>query len=354
MNLKPISEFAGNERKLLGIFGIDVGNHDTKTRHESFSSGYQKVKVINRLSSEYIAVTDKYGDPVYYTFSNKPFNLSVNKTGSEEMFLITLMAIARESVARGVSINGEEIALAIGMPPGTYNQENIDAYYNYYMERGKNISYKYCCGENTYNFHFDIGNVVVSAQCWGAAAQYPHLHRELNEVFLVDIGGGTTDVLHMSNGDIDGVPLSYNDGVNKMFATIANTMTNETGIRFEAKNIKDAMMGKGELPEKHLDRIKELAYEWTKNIFSRMMTEGVEFRLTKVITLGGGSLILDNEIEKVAKRLEFAERLAIKDSKANATGYELVAARALYRIKSKTVNDFWRAFDVELLNKNVE
>ena len=139
-----------------------------------------------------------------------------------------------------------------------------------------------------------------------------------------------------------------------MFFTIANTMTNETGIRFEAKNIKDAMMGKCELQEKYLDRIKELAYDWTKNIFSRMMTEGVEFRLTKVITLGGGSLILDKEIEKVAKELDFVERLAIKDSKANATGYELVAARALYRIKSKTVNDFWRAFDVELSNKNVE
>lgn len=137
MNLKPLSEFAGNERKLLGIFGIDVGNHDTKTRHETFSSGYQKVKVINKLSGEYIAFKDKYGDPVYYTFSNKPFNLSFNKTDSEEMFLITLMAIAREAVARGISINGEEIALAIGMPPGTYNQINIDKYYNYYMERGK-------------------------------------------------------------------------------------------------------------------------------------------------------------------------------------------------------------------------
>lgn len=350
MALKALSEFTGNERNLLGIFGVDVGNHDTKTRHETFASGYQKVKVINKLAGEYIAFVDKYGEQVYYTFGNRPFNLSYNKTDSEEMFLITLMAIAREAVARGISLNGDEIALAIGMPPGTYNQNNIDKYYHYYMERGKNVSYTYCCGDNKYSFRFDISNVVVSAQCWGAAAQYPHLHRELDEVYLVDIGGGTTDVLHMSSGQIDGVPLSYNDGVNKMFSTIANTMTNETGIRFEAKNIKDAMMNKGNLSERHMERIKELAYDWTKNIFSRMMTEGVEFRLTKVITLGGGSLILDNEIERVSKELDFVERLAIKDSKANATGYELVAALALYRIKSKAVNEFWRALDTKILN----
>lgn len=348
--MKALSEFTGNERKLLGIIGIDVGNHDTKTRHKTFSSGFQKVKVVNKLSSEYIVFTDKYGEPVYYTFENKPFNLSYNKTESEEMFIISLMAIAREAVARGISLNGDEIDLAIGMPPGMYNQKNIDNYSHYYMERGKNLTYTYCYGENKYDFRFSTAHVIVTAQCWGAAAQYPHLHRDLDEVYLVDIGGGTTDVIHMTTGNIDGTPLSYNDGVNKMFSTIANTMTNETGIRFEAKNIKDAMMKKGNLSERHIERIKELAYDWTKNIFSRMMTEGVEFRLAKVITLGGGSLILDEEIERVSKELGFVERLAIKDSKANATGYELVAALALYHIKSKAVNEFWRELDSEILN----
>ena len=92
MALKALSEFTGNERNLLGIFGVDVGNHDTKARHETFASGFQKVKVINKLAGEYIAFADKYGEQVYYTFDNKPFNLSFNKTDSEEMFLITLMA----------------------------------------------------------------------------------------------------------------------------------------------------------------------------------------------------------------------------------------------------------------------
>ena len=354
MTLKPLKEFTGNERKLLGTFGVDVGNHDTKTRHTVFASAFDKSKVINKLSGEYITFNDKYGEPVFYSYSNKPFNLSLKKTINEDMFLITLMAIAREAVARGILLNGDEIALAIGMPPGMYNQKNIDNYYNYYMERGKGISYQYCCGDATYDFRFDIGSVVVSAQCWGAAAQYPRLHRDLDEVYLVDIGGGTTDVLHMSAGQIDGVPLSYNDGVNKMFFNIANTLNNETGIRFEAKNVKDALMGKGNVRDRDLERIKELAYDWTKNIFSRMITEGVEFRLTKVITLGGGALILDREIEKVAGELDFLERLAIRDSKANATGYELVAAMALHRIKSKTVNEFWRTYDVELADEKMK
>ena len=350
MKLKALSEYTGNERKLLGLFGIDVGNHDTKTRHDTFASGFTKTEVINRLASEYIVVEGKNGDPTYYTFTNKPFNLTNNKTETEDMFLLTLMAIAREAVARGILLNGDEIDLAIGMPPGTFNQRNIDVYSSYYKERGNDICYTYCKGESKYELHFTIANVIVTAQCWGAAAQYPHLHKELNEVYLVDIGGGTTDVLHMSGGTIDGVPLSYNDGVNKLFSTIANTMKNETGINFEAKNIKDVMMNRGDYSPKIVERIKELVYDWTKNIFSHMVTDGAEFRLAKVITLGGGSLILDNEIERVATELDFVERLAIKDSRANATGYELIAAFHRYHIKSKAVNEFWRAFEVDRQN----
>ena len=343
MELKPLNSFTGTERKLLGLFGVDAGNHDTKSRHTTFASGFQKSSVVNKLASEYIEMTDKNGENYFYTVTNTPFNLSTKKTESEDMFIITMIAVAKEAVSRGISIDGDEIDLAIGMPPGMYTQANVDVYYEYYMSRGKDVRFTY----NGIPFRFRIGNVVVSAQCWGAAAQYPHLHKELNDVYLVDIGGGTTDVLHMSSGQIDGEPQSYNDGVNKMFAVIANTLNSETGIRFTPKNVKAALMGKSDMPDKYTKRIKELAYDWTKNIFTRMMTEGAEFRLTKVITLGGGPLILDDEIERAAKELDFLERLTIRDNKANATGYELVAALALYRIKSKVVNEFWRKFDAE-------
>ena len=42
MNLKPLQDFSGEERSILGLFGIDVGNHDTKSRHTVFASGYKK------------------------------------------------------------------------------------------------------------------------------------------------------------------------------------------------------------------------------------------------------------------------------------------------------------------------
>lgn len=43
MNLKPLQDFSGEERSILGLFGIDVGNHDTKSRHTVFASGYKKI-----------------------------------------------------------------------------------------------------------------------------------------------------------------------------------------------------------------------------------------------------------------------------------------------------------------------
>lgn len=337
MILKKLNDFPETEKNLLGLFGVDVGNHDTKTRNTTFASGYKTTSVVNKLNTDYISMIVD-GDKQYFVLQNAPFNTSFDKTKTEEMFVITLFAIAKEAIARGISLNeNAEIDIAIGMPPGAYNDKMISAYREYYLSRGKNICFKY----NETDFCFDIKNVVVSAQCWGAAAQYPHLHKDLSDVYLVDIGGGTTDVLHMRKGQIDGQPLSYSDGVNKMFAEVANALNAETGIRFTPENIKDILSGNSDVPDKYVEAVKKRAKDWTKNIFTRMMTEGVEFRLTKVITLGGGSILLDKYIEETAQELEFAKRLSIPDSRANATGYELTSALALYGIKPRVVNDFW-------------
>jgi plasmid segregation protein ParM len=347
MELTPLNTFTGIERQLLGLFGIDAGNHDTKSRHTDFVSGFQKLRAVNRLREEYLVITspDDEKKATYYAFTESPFELSNDKTSNEDMFIITLMSIAKEALARGISIsNNEEIALSVGMPPGYFMDSIIESYKTYYLTKGRNVSFTY----RNIPFKFTIKDVVVSAQCWGAAVQYSALTKDASDVWLVDIGGITTDKLRMRDGSIvDESVDSYIEGVNKMFLTIAKTMRAETQINFSQEDVKNCLTGKGKYREEHISRIKDSAYEWIKMVFSRMMTEGAEFRLTRLITLGGGSLLLKDEIERVTNELGFYEVKAINDNKANALGYESIAARLLYGTKKKQIIRFWNDYDKE-------
>lgn len=347
MSLTPLKKFTGIERQLLGLFGVDVGNHDTKSRHCDFVSGFKESKVANQLAKEYVEMEKSKADgtmeKVYYTFCENPFYYTNDKTQGESMFILTLMAIAKEAIARGICISdNEDIALAIGMPPGMFTKDTIEDYRRYYESRGKGVSFVY----KSIPFKFNVSNVTVSAQCWGAAMQFSHLTKGIKDVYLVDIGGITTDKLRLrANVIVEDSVESYDEGVNKMFSDIANLLKKETKIRFTPNDIKTALMGESDISSEHIERIKEKAYEWVRDIFTRMITEGAEFRLTRVVTLGGGGILLDEAIDKVASELAFLERLKISDNKANACGYEVLAALGLYGIKPNDIKAFWGSFN---------
>lgn len=159
MNLKPLQDFSGEERSILGLFGIDVGNHDTKSRHTVFASGYKKDLVLNKLATEYIEIENN-GVTEYYTPTLEPFNFANDKTATDEMWILSLFSIAKEAIARGISISNKEgIVLAIGMPPGDFNEKNAIAYKEYYRP-GSEVKFYY----KNIPFDFIIEDVFVIKQ----------------------------------------------------------------------------------------------------------------------------------------------------------------------------------------------
>ncbi|RGE17134.1 ParM/StbA family protein [Desulfotomaculum sp. OF05-3] len=346
MNLKPLQDFSGEERSILGLFGIDVGNHDTKSRHTVFASGYKKDLVLNKLATEYIEIENN-GVTEYYTPTLEPFNFANDKTATDEMWILSLFSIAKEAIARGISISNKEgIVLAIGMPPGDFNEKNAIAYKEYYRP-GSEVKFYY----KNIPFDFIIEDVFVTAQCWGAAAQYKSLIKGLNDVYFIDIGGITTDVMRMVRNQIQSDSIdSYKEGVKKLFMQISKQLRSETGNNVSPLQIADVLSGKDESSSiyvKFSTRIHELAYDWLKNLFTSMITAGAEFSLTPVVTLGGGPLLLEDELRKVSSDLGFYEWKSITDNRANAIGYESIAAVPKYKIKKKALDEYWAKFDWE-------
>ena len=143
---------------------------------------------------------------------------------------------------------------------------------------------------------------------------------------------------------------SYKEGVKKLFMQISKQLRSETGNNVSPLQIADVLSGKDESSSiyvKFSTRIHELAYDWLKNLFTSMITAGAEFSLTPVVTLGGGPLLLENELRKVSSDLGFYEWKSITDNRANAIGYESIAAVPKYKIKKKALDEYWAKFDWE-------
>ena len=353
MSLKELNEYTGVERNLIGLFGIDAGNYDTKSRHNTFTSGLTLKRVRNCLSNDFIQFS---GSKVYYVLSSEPNPAWENKTESEDMFVMTMFAIAKEALARGISIcQKEEIVLSIGMPPGDFNKANVEKYKQYYESR-KNVSFNY--GDTL--FDFVIESVVVTAQCWGAAAQYSTLIKDYDEVLLCDIGGLTTDNFKMTKVDgsqkIDSSSIvSKGTGIKTLLNKIANGLRDLSGLDMQFSQVNGILKGTRKpfgLVEKDFQLISDLKYEFVDELFTNIRMNGDDLKILPIVFLGGGAALLENEIKEVATEQKACEYKIIKDSRANAIGYETIAAAGKYHISKKTIDAFWNDFESSLSDTN--
>lgn len=343
---QALKSFPVKEANILRTFGIDVGNYATKSRHSTLISGYTQNKYNNELAAKAL-IMGKGNEKIYYTSSEKPFQYSVDKTKDDFMFNLTMMSVAQEALRRGVLLTGgEEINLAIGMPPGDFIGSRVQQYKDYYMKRGNDIEFEY----EGVNFKFSISNVEVNAQCWAASIQYYELNSNESDVLLFDFGGMTIDVITLHNNEIVQESIrSYESGVNKMLSKIATEMRGETTIRFSPQQIMQIIKNPdapSTINKDHVNRVLEKANLWVKDVIGECITDGVEFRLYSVTTIGGGTLLLGTQLSNVAEQFGFKQNMKhIKDERANAMGYEALYALKYYGINPIELNAFWTEHD---------
>ena len=77
------------------------------------------------------------------------------------------------------------------------------------------------------------------------------------------------------------------------------------------------------LDEEVIREIKKMAEDWLLRIINKLHAYVPDFRTNPAVFLGGGSLLLKQQIEK---SLEFKYIEFIEDVRANAIGYEKMTA----------------------------
>lgn len=247
-----------------------------------------------------------------------------DKTKDNRFFILTLFAIAKVMERRGKYTSMEKIQLAVGLPPEHYGLLR-DRFGEYFKNRGM-VEFKYA-GKP---YRIFINRVMVFPQAYAAVIPQSSLIVKTVRVFVIDIGGYTTDVLLLRNGKPD---LQFCRSLETGIITMNNEIVRKVGalhdMRIEEEHIS-AVLGGQEivLPEDIKITIKEEAERHAKEILDQLRELQVDLRANPAIFIGGGSMLLKSYLQQspLVIQADF-----IEDCHANAIGYEMLAQSQMNR-----------------------
>ena len=176
--------------------------------------------------------------------------------------------------------------------------------------------------------HLDIRRVLVYPQAYAAVIPQSGQLLKTSRVFIVDIGGFTTDVLLLRNGKPDlQFCRSLESGVITMNNEIIGKVNAQYDMMVDDELISDVLLGRETiLPQEVKQTIQEAAKTHAKDILDQLRELGVDLRTNPAIFIGGGSSLFRPLLEgsPMVAKADFVE-----DPKANAIGYEMLAAHQL-------------------------
>lgn len=147
-------------------------------------------------------------------------------------------------------------------------------------------------------------------------------------MFIVDIGGFTTDVLLLRNGKPD---LQFCRSLESGVITMDNAIIGKVNAQYDRmvddELISDVLLGRETiLPQEVKQTIQEAAKTHAKDTLDQLRELGVDLRTNPAIFIGGGSSLFRPLLEgsPMVAKADFVE-----DPKANAIGYEMLAAHQL-------------------------
>lgn len=302
------------------LIAIDHGNYAIKTPHFSFVSGLSEHTVKPPLADEVL----EFGGS-YWTLSGKRLPYMRDKTKDERFFILSLFAIAREIEMLGTQTAFEQIDLAVGLPPEHYGM--LREKFAQYFRRSGAVNFVY----KERPLSVVIRHVLVYPQAYAAVIPQSGQLLKTLRVFVIDIGGFTTDVLLLRNGKPDlqfcrslesGVITKNNDIIRKISA--------QHDMKIEDEHISAVLQGRETiLPEDVKKTIRESAQLHAKEILDQLRELQVDLRTNPAIFIGGGSSLFRPLLEQSSM---VAQASYVEDPKANAIGYEMMARQQLSRM----------------------
>lgn len=304
------------------IIGIDHGYGFIKTKHAVFAAGLAKFSDEPAFTKRLVEV-----DGSFYQVGCMPDGIAGDKTESEDYYIMTLAAIAEEMKAAGTT--GAYVTLAIGVPLTRYGKERnaLEAY----LGKNSKVTFKY---EGVEYKIFGIQHIYTYPQGYAAiASRLGTIHGACN---LIDIGTGTTDISPiLSDKTVDlSKARTLQLGISNCLSMVNEAVSREYQTEIPNDVIVDLMIGNDiVLPRPVISLIEDTISEWCEMLLKTLRQNKINYVFTQTFFAGGGALL----ISKYAKNLDKENSCItfITDIKANAIGYEMLAAVQVEKNKRK-------------------
>ena len=300
------------------VIGVDHGYAAMKTVHGSFPSGL--------VAYEHEPYTQKnvleYGG-TYYVVGSGRQPLQKDKTRTEDYYLLTLAAIARELDCRNAERTCSVI-LAAGLPLTSFGRDK-KKFRAYLLRDGKPVPFRY----EGRDYTVTVRDVKLFPQGYAAVLTQTELLDEPS-VIVADIGGWTVDLMRLDNAVPNAATCrSLELGVIRCIDETMEQVRRSTGLSVTDIQIERVLNGNScSLDPKAKEIIQKNGRSYTERILSAIMEAGFDLRAIPSVFIGGGSTIVRRH---VTPQDGLCRAFYLTDVKANAAGYERIVGQMCAR-----------------------
>lgn len=267
------------------ILGIDHGNSAIKTENMQFVSGVA-MSDFRPPMGDYIEY-----DGMYYILTEKRIPYMWDKTLTDDYFILTLFAMAKEIRLRGLDTT-QDVILAVCLPPQHFGSMR-NPFRDYFMNRQR-IQFLY----NGIEYNFQIDDAYVYPQAYAAAyLRYEEL-TSLGSVFLIDIGGYTVDVLKLRYGKPDmQFCLTLNKGIILLNNELKAKYSAQYDMILDDYHIEDVLNGTSLMDTKLASAITKDAEVYVDDVLRQLKEREIDLLVNGSLFMGGGSILFKRLIE---------------------------------------------------------
>ena len=295
------------------LIAIDHGNKQMKTAHKTFPSGLCESDTRPPFGDNVLSYGGKY-----YLLSEQRIPYMRDKTADERFYVLTLFAIAFELKAlRYPPKETADIKLAVGLPPAHYGSQ-YQKFESYFLNRGVT---EYTLDGTTYRIF--ISRAMCFPQAYAAVMPVYSRIQQLSKAIIVDIGGFTADYLLIKNGQADlSVCDSLENGVITLYNRIRSKVNADYDLLLDESDIDAILQDRSNEYEESIIRlVKEQAQLFIDDLFGKLRERMIDLRSGKAVFVGGGSILLRQQIEISGK---VGSTIFVSEISANTRGYELL------------------------------
>lgn len=311
------------------IIAVDTGNKQVKTEHFNFISGVSQYSVIPTtvVSGDYMKYRGKY-----YVLSSQREEYLRDKSKSERYFILSLLGIVKEldyQCDQGSHSYEKDrvysITLLCGLPPAHMEdgslRKNFKSYFR--MKEPEKVTFK----GRVWNIR--VSKVEVYAQCYAAIMTiYPKI-KDYPRVLGIDIGGFTADYMMLKLGHIDIENTdSMENGVILLYRYIKRECAKKYDAIIEESDVDEILQGHVEMYENEIvGTVRRCAENFVEKLLASFRELQIDLKNCYVVFMGGGSLILQEFIEKSPLLKKY---MLLDEINVNVMGYKF-----LYRVSQR-------------------